>query len=372
MRLTKNQQAFFALVKAGLWEENVRLSSFGKVDYAEVMRLAEEQSLVGLVAAGLEHVVDVKIPQINFLTFVGMGCRLEQQNIAMNGFISKLMKRLEKENVNTLLVKGQGIAQCYERPLWRTCGDVDFILDEENYERGKLVLSKLASSEHEENPFDKHYSVEIDGFVVELHGNMRSMLTKRADDYIDALQVELFKNGRKKVWDNDGTPVLLPCPDDDVIFVFTHILKHFFNYGIGLRQFCDWCRLIYTYHDEMDMNLLESRLRLMGLMTEWKVFGSLAVNWLGMPEESMPFYSPADTWKRKANRVLSFVMDTGNFGHKRDNDYYQNSNAIVRGLCSFWRHTCDSVRHSFIFPLDSVRIWLRVLFFGINDAIKGK
>lgn len=370
MKQNENQQAFLSLLKAGLWEEDVRLLPLGKVDYAEVMRFAEEQSLIGLVAAGLEHVVDAKVPQIDFLTFVGLACRLEQRNIAMNGFISKLVKRLEKENVNTLLVKGQGVGQCYERPLWRASGDVDFILDEENYERGKIVLSKLASSEHEENPFDKHYSVEIDGYVVELHGNMRSMLTKRADDYIDALQVELFKNGRNRVWDNDGTPVLLPCPDDDVIFVFTHILKHFFNYGIGLRQFCDWCRLVYTYHDEMDMNLLESRLRSMGLMTEWKVFGSLAVNRLGMPEEYMPFYSPADTWKRKANRVLSFVMETGNFGHNRDNSYYTNSNAIVRGIISLWRHTGDSIKHSFIFPIDSMRIWGRMVKLGVGDFLR--
>ena len=249
---------------------------------------------------------------------------------------------------------------------------MDFILDEENYQRGKLVLSKIAQSEHEENPFDKHYSVDIEGFVVELHGTMRSMLTKKADDCIDALQIDLFNKGRKRVWDNNGTPVYLPCPDDDILFVFTHILKHFFNYGIGLRQFCDWCRLLYTYNNEIDKPLLESRIRAMGLMTEWKVFGALAVNWLGMPQEYIPFYSPAKKWKRKSNRVISLVLETGNFGHNRDNKYYQKSNALIRGIRSFWRHTCDSVKQTFIFPLDSIRIWVRVLTMGIADAVKGK
>ena len=50
------QQAFFALVRAGLWEKEVRLLPYGEVDYSEVMRLAQEQAVVGLVAAGLGHV----------------------------------------------------------------------------------------------------------------------------------------------------------------------------------------------------------------------------------------------------------------------------------------------------------------------------
>lgn len=372
MKLSKEQQTFFALVRAGLWEKEAKLSNLGAIDYSEVQRLAEEQSLVGLVAAGLEHISDIKVPKADVLQFVGQALQLEHHNSAMNSFIGEIMGRMQVEGINALLVKGQAVAQCYKKPAWRSCGDVDLLLDEKNYERAKEFLTSIANDVHEENPFDKHFSVDIQGWCVELHGTMRSMLTKRADDYLEALQLELFREGRSRVWNNGDTKVLLPCPDDDVIFVFTHILKHFFNYGIGLRQFCDWCRLVYTYHKEIDLDLLESRLRSMGLMTEWKVIGSLAVNWLGMPGSTMPFYTSEGSWKRKANRVISFVLDTGNFGHNRDNEYYQNANPIMRGIRSFWRHTCDSLRHAFIFPLDSVRIWMRVLFIGVGDAIKGK
>lgn len=46
------------MIQAGLWEKEVRLSAFEEVDLAEVYELASEQSIVGLIAAGLEHVVD--------------------------------------------------------------------------------------------------------------------------------------------------------------------------------------------------------------------------------------------------------------------------------------------------------------------------
>ena len=103
--------AFFTLVRAGLWEEEARLSQFGKVDYEEIMRLAEEQSVLGLVTAGLEHVKDVKVPQEILLQFIGQALQIEQQNMAMNDFIGKLIEKMRGAGINTLMVKGQGVAQ---------------------------------------------------------------------------------------------------------------------------------------------------------------------------------------------------------------------------------------------------------------------
>lgn len=135
-----NQQAFFALVRAGLWEKEVRLLPYGEVDYAEVMRLAQEQAVVGLVAAGLEYVTDVKVPQVWALQFAGQTIQLEQRNKAMNQFIADLIAKMRKADIYTILVKGQGIAQCYERPLWRTSGDVDLFLSAENFEKRRAFF----------------------------------------------------------------------------------------------------------------------------------------------------------------------------------------------------------------------------------------
>ena len=145
MKFDNNKQAFFALVQAGLWEHDVRLSQFKEIDIKEIYRLAEEQSVVGLVAAGIEHVVDMKVPQEDALTFVGTALQLEQRNAAMNEFVANLVEKLRKADIYAILVKGQGVAQCYERPLWRAPGDVDLLLSNDNYEKAKSYLSPLVS-----------------------------------------------------------------------------------------------------------------------------------------------------------------------------------------------------------------------------------
>lgn len=92
--LDNNTQAFLALVKAGLWEKEVSLSAFGEVNFREVMRLAEEQSIVGLITAGLEHVNDEKIPQEVLLQYIGSTLQIEQRNKAMNDFVADLVERM--------------------------------------------------------------------------------------------------------------------------------------------------------------------------------------------------------------------------------------------------------------------------------------
>ncbi len=112
MILNNDQKASLALVRAGLWEKEVLLASYGKFDLKEIYRLAQEQAVLGLVASGLVHVTDVKFPKEEVLQFVGRTLQIEQQNKAMYAFIADLIKKLRKEVIYAILVKGQGIAQC--------------------------------------------------------------------------------------------------------------------------------------------------------------------------------------------------------------------------------------------------------------------
>lgn len=371
MALDNNQQAFFALVRAGLWEREVRLAPLEKIDYQEVYRLAEEQSVLGLVTAGFDHIVDVKAPQEEVLQFVGSSLQLEQSNLAMNKFVGELIEKLRKNDIYALLVKGQGIAQCYERPLWRACGDVDLLLSCDNYIKAKKVLIPIALKVDEENIARRHLSMTIDDWTVELHGTMFGGWSKSVDKIIEEVQDDCFKSGSVRSWENGGTQVFLPSPNNDVIFVFTHILQHFFIEGVGLRQICDWCRLIWTYRNEIDLHLLKKRLTKAKLMPKWKAFAALAVEYLGMEPQIMPFYSAEAKWKKKADKVLPLIMETGNFGHARDMSYKKNVGMVERLYISFKRHTSDGYMRARVFPQDAVRVWCNEMGYAVKEIVKG-
>lgn len=366
-----NYNAFLALARAGLWETDLKLSPYEKVDFNEIYKLAEEQSVLGLVTAGLEHIVDVKVPQEILLTYIGNVLQMEIRNKEMNKFLAVIVGRLRKTGVYTVLVKGQGIAQCYERPLWRTAGDIDLLLDDSNFWRAKLFFDKESGivANVMDNDKRKHLEYELDSWDIELHGTLHTDLYGRLDRVVDEVQRKVFCQGAVRSWSNNDTTIFLPSPDDDIIFVFTHILQHFSQGGIGLRQICDLCRLLYMYKSEIDHRLLKERLCTMRLLKEWKTFATLAVDFLGMPSDAYPLYQSSKVFKKKAEKVMEFVLEVGNMGHNRDTSYVQRYPYIVSKIISFFRESGDAIRHSFIFPEYSARVWCRMVKNGVLSVV---
>lgn len=365
--MDNNQKAFFELLRAGLWEKEVRLSPYKNIDYSVILNLAEEQSVVGLVAAGLEHVADVKIPQQWALQFAGQTIQLEQRNKAMNAFVARLIGKLRNEDVYTLLVKGQGIAQCYERPLWRACGDVDLYLSNDNYEKAKTLLLPIATNIEKEERKRLHLGMTVDGWVVELHGTMYTKLSRRMNRVADDVHSDIFYNGNVRSWNDNGVQVFLPGANNDVIIIFNHIINHFFLEGVGLRQICDWCRLLWTYRSDLDLRLLETRIRKMGLRTEWKAFYNLASRYLGMLDLGEGIMACDSRFDKKADRIMGHVLENGNFGHNRDVSYRAKNSAAVVNTITLWRRICDFAKFTRVFTVDAPKflvqyLWNRMLY----------
>ncbi len=368
MRLDNNHKAFFALVKAGLWDIKVQLLPYGQIDIKKITRFAEEQSVTGLVVAGLEQVSDIKLPQEDVLSLIGTTIQIEQRNQSMNQFVSELIGKLRDADVYSLLLKGQGIAQCYERPLWRAAGDVDLFLSDENYKKAVPILSALSTSIEEENAYNKHLAMALGPWEVELHGTLKVGLWGAMDDVLYEVQNEVICRGAVRSWMNGETQTFLLRADEDVVYVFAHILQHFYQEGVGLRQICDWCRLLWKYNGTIDERRLELRLRKMGVMSEWKSFAAFAVDYLGMPVDAMPLYLSSNIWRRRAEHICSFILRVGNFGIK-DSKPPRNHSIFVRKLLSFFEIISYTSRHVIFFPISSIRTFFYQVWIGLRANV---
>lgn len=366
MRTDNTIRAFFALIQGGLWNRDVKLRQFGDIDFADVMRLAEEQSVVGIVTAGIEHVSDVSIPKEITLQFIGQTLQLEQQNTAMNGFIAGLIDDMRKSGIYTLLVKGQGLAQCYEKPLWRACGDVDLLLSDDNYQKAKDFLLPKASFTEAEELFKKHLGLTVNEWLVELHGSLRCGFSKRVDQALDRIYKNTFYGGNVRSWENNNVQIFMLSKENDLIYIFVHFLNHFYKGGVGIRQICDWCRFLWTYRDALVIDKVDSHLRGMGLMSEWKAFGAYAVEYLGMPTEAVPFYSSEEKWERKAIRIQDFIIKTGNMGHNRGAGVVNHS-FLQRKVSSLGQRVGDLINHASIFPMDTLRFFPSIMLNGFRQ-----
>ena len=88
----------------------------------------------------------------------------------------------------------------------------------------------------------------------------------------------------------------------------------------------------------------------MGIMSEWRAFGSFAVEYLGMPAEAMPLHGNDVKWGSKARQIANVVMETGNMGHNIDESYRRQS-PKWKSLCiTFCRRFRSFTRLTMIFP----------------------
>lgn len=224
-------------------------------------------------------------------------------------------------------------------------------LNNENYLKAKPFLLSISAHNKQERFYSKEMGFYIKDWLVEIHGSMRTGLSSRIDKEIDKVQHDIFYRGSVRSWMNDNTHVFLPSPDNDVFIVFTHFIKHFYKEGgVTLRQICDWCRLIWTFRDLLNRELLRERIKRSGLTTEWKTFGAMAVNYLGMPLNVMPLYSSDKKWRNKARKLLSY---------------------IIKGV--EWRKYHDTFLLANVFPISIIKYWpgiiLNVNFQKIKERL---
>ena len=346
---------FFALVRAGLFpvhcEGNSDIRIDGTTDWNYIYQLAQEQSVQGLLLQGIEELktrgIELCVPKVLLLQWIGEVQIIEQRNKAMNQFVAELLEKMRAADIYAILVKGQGVAQCYEKPQWRTPGDIDFFLSDTNYEKAKSFLKPLANDGKPERLYSKEIGFNVNSWLIELHGTLHTGLSTRVDKSIDAVQSDIFNAGNVRSWYNGNTQVSLPAADEDVFLVFTHFVKHFYKEGgVTLRQMCDWCRLLWAYKDSLNHRVLESRIRKSGLMTEWKAFGVLTVEYLGMSIEAVPLLNANDdlnaNLKKKAEKIVAFILKGGK-----------------------WHRFKDTYKVGTIFPLNTLR-FLPGIIFSVN------
>lgn len=386
-----NVRAFLALTSAGLWGEGGNGAVPWKdVDWEAVLQLAREQALAGIVASAFD-VVDLGfeiqdvVDHSQSKAWAKKVYSIEQRNIGMDNFILRLFAELQSNGLHPVLLKGQGVAQSYLNPLRRNPGDVDVLLWADEYEAAKKLLMPKASKTIADKENEKHTAFVLSGFIVELHGTLCLLLGKKIDTQMDILYERIFAQKEFRtiefsgLTDASGNQVNLPEINIDVLYVFCHMLQHFFTGGIGLRQVCDLCRLLYTYRDEIDREWLSAELEKLGLWAEWKAFGALAVDYLGMWPEYVPFLVEdeakgdgiAAKWHRKARRIMAYILSTGNMGKNRDDSYKKKYPYIIKKLISFFKIISNFWRLVRIFPGNAALVSLKGVREGMTDLADG-
>lgn len=308
--LTTDVEALLALVRAGLWGTPAPQSLYEGMDGAawqRMYRMAAGQALIAVCFDGMATLPpDLRPPRTLYLQWAAMTAQVETANTRLDEVLHEVVARYRAEGVHPVVLKGQSMAALYPNPLHRQCGDIDLFVGK----KGEPVANRLLRREGavvEGEASDKHASYCYRHVHIENH-----RLIYRLNNPVANLRFRRMVYAWYPAAADERKGMPVPPPQFDALFIFLHAFGHFLNSGIGLRQLCDWARLMTQCRDRIDGVLLEQQLKQLGVLKAAKAFAHLAVHRLGMPAEACPFSTEGS--ERLADVLLEEIVQTGNFG----------------------------------------------------------
>lgn len=312
--MKKSDNIYFALLRSALWG-NVECDATN-VDWDEVIDIACRQTTLGLICdVALRSKAGQFLPEAKKAVLRQQLLTLAMSHHSFNATIARIVKALRDKGIESVLMKGQGLAANYPVAELRQCGDIDLYVGKENYEAACALADTLASEAEtvDSSELVTHYHIVIDGIEVEIHRLTSWPNYNELDAIYDPYSEKGMAIGSSSMMIN-GVNVWLPADTFNALFVFLHAWKHFIYAGIGFRQMCDWTMLLHAKRDTIDRDELADIVRRLRLMDGWQVFGCIAVDWLGLPTDEMPFYDAK--FRKRAKRAVGMILKEGNFGHE--------------------------------------------------------
>lgn len=341
----KMRELLFQILRCSLWREDFD-SSISVKEFAEILRLSEEQTVLGLVFDVLQYKsVEGVNDRTNLFQIIGHYEKIKQQNIRINQELTGFVKLCNDQQVDYIIVKGQTIGCLYPKPELRQSGDIDFLI-----QSSPFVMQKFSRIFGITIPelIEKEISFKRNGITYELHTRLIDFSCKRhqqvweeliAQEWILAVDGEIIKKeGFSCYTEIADTKVRTLSPTMNAAYVFIHLFFHLIREGVSLRQFCDWVMILHHFNDEIDRDRLLKILNDLDLLDAYCAFGSILVDELGLPVEEFPF-TISDENRKWKGKILDDIFRGGNFGKLNHNTH------------SAWK-----------FKLETLRIVLRNIF----------
>lgn len=312
----KEQALFLDLLRAGLWGTPPDPSLYhAGTEWGFLLSQAQKQTVLGIVSDGIGALPETLRPSVPYLRPIQHHLvQLRRSHTRLNEVLRTLVPQLQAASILPILLKGQGIARCYRYPEQRQCGDIDLYVGPADYAAACHILQQAGARTEDAHESCQHYHASYQGVVVELHRLAAYALDPALDTRIQRWTHHYLQEQKETcpVETIGGTEVLLPPVSFDAVYLFYHFLKHFLAIGIGFRQICDWTRYLHVHASTLDRETLAQDIRYLRLTRFWKLFGCVAVDYLGLPEAEFPFYDAR--YRKQAARVVELIFRCGNFG----------------------------------------------------------
>ena len=325
--MLKQQKIFFDFLRFCIGSAKEIPDSLKEVDWKELYAIAKKQALLGVLFYGIQRLPKELAPEQKLLMqWMVMAEQIRKQNIRLFQDSVKVCQNFENEGFANCILKGQGNALLYPDPYMRTPGDIDIYLTG-GRKRVMQYINKVCP-----NQVMRYHHVDFPVMktAIEVHFTPSYMFfpihNSRMQKWFKEVMGEQC-NHRVSLPDGYGE-IHVPQVSFNVIYILSHLYRHIFTEGIGLRQLLDYYFVLLKWHTDLtnltdsnkslpqmtlintDLDALRHKLKYLGLWKFAQAVMFVMKEVFGLSEDRM--IVPMD--EREGRFLLDEIMRGGNFG----------------------------------------------------------
>lgn len=275
--------SFYALLRAGLWERELRLPSVpDAAGWERLLSLSRSQAVMGLILKGIAQLpAGQRPPEEIHPVLRTMEEAFARANARYARVQGELLQQLADAGLHPVIQKGSEAAKYYADPTARQVGDIDLFLPEGEFQRARALFPDARTAS--------------DGALVLVR---------------DKVTIELHP----RYYDIHRPAASLPEPGSacgEILLLSAHIFKHVIGHGLGCKQLCDMTVSLARLEGKYDKESLRAALQYAGLLRWHRLLCSLLVADFGLdPACCLTGFQPVDP-----ERLRRIVRESGHFSH---------------------------------------------------------
>lgn len=216
---------------------------------------------------------------------------------------------MKNAGIPCTVLKGFASALYYPDALMRSMGDVDFLVDTENFEKANEILKQNGYA-----PSDKSHDVH-DVYLgrvcrCEMHFQPSGIPQGKAGVKVRKYLADITQ--RAEAVQTELGEITVPCTFHHGLIILLHMCHHLTGDGLGIRHLCDWAVFINALGEEKFLETFENTFKDIGLWEFAKTMTFICSKYLGMP----PMKWAAEADEKLADYILIDIIIGGNFGQK--------------------------------------------------------
>ena len=303
-------KAFFNLLKFSLGQTPYFTHIDNNRDWSLIYSIAEKQGIIGILYTGLERLDKGQGPKGEVLMrWIAHAQTIRNRNVQLFRLSADIVERFGKDGFRCCILKGQGLALLYPNPYMRTPGDIDVWVSGGRRKLMEYVEKRCPSQtmryHHVDFPVMKEVPVEVHFTPSYMNSPMANAKMQKWFERLADLQY----SNRTELPDGLGE-IAAPTLSFNLVYILSHLYRHVFSEGIGLRQLLDYYYVL-TQEDSQENRIVAARsIERLGMKRFARAVMYIMVELFGMDKRYLLFESD----EREGKFLIEEVLIGGNFG----------------------------------------------------------